>query len=322
MQNKQTLEQTHLITKEVIEGLKAQPKYILSKYFYDDKGSELFTQIMHIPEYYLTDSELNIFKKYSRQIVNSLMVDSRPVNLIELGAGDGFKTRLLIEAMMKEKVDFSYVPIDISEEAITQLQTKFENELPGLEIEGKVKDYEAGLGDLQYDAASQNVVLFLGSTIGNFERKDAVDFLRMINQKLKKDDVLVIGFDLVKDPEIILKAYSDKQGITSSFNLNLLERFNRELGADFDVSNFRHYPVYDPLSKAAKSFLLSEKDQDVFFEAIGETIHFDKWECIFTEISRKFDISTVNQLSKEAGFSVYKNFADDAVYFIDSLWKK
>lgn len=320
--HKQAQEETDLITKEVIEGLKAQPKYILSKYLYDDKGSDLFTQIMHIPEYYITDSEHNIFKKYSLQIVNSLMVDSRPVNLIELGAGDGFKTRLLIEAMMKARVDFSYVPIDISEEAITRIQTKFENELPSLEIEGKVKDYEDGLGDLQYDSSSQNVVLFLGSTIGNFDRKDTVNFLRMINQKLKKDDVLVIGFDLVKDPEIILNAYNDKQGITSRFNLNLLERFNRELGADFNISNFRHYPLYDPLTKAAKSFLLSEKAQDVFFEAIGEIIHFDKWECIFTEISRKFDISTVNQLSKESGFAVYENFTDEANYFVDSLWKK
>ncbi|MCF8232774.1 MAG: L-histidine N(alpha)-methyltransferase [Bacteroidales bacterium] len=318
----QTQEQTDIMTQEVIEGLKAQPKYILSKYFYDDKGSELFTQIMHMPEYYLTDSELNIFKRYSRQIVNSLLVDSRPVNLVELGAGDGLKTRLLVQALMNQGVAFSYVPVDISEEAIVQLQSKFKKEFPGLEIDGKIKDYEAGLGDLQHDSSSQNVVLFLGSTIGNFERKEAVDFLQMINQKLKKDDILLIGFDLVKDPDIILKAYNDKQGITRRFNLNLLERFNRELGADFDISNFRHYPLYDPLSKAAKSFLLSEKDQDVFFEALDETIHFDKWEFIFTEISRKFDLPTVNRLSKDAGFSVYRNFANEAHYFIDSLWKK
>lgn len=318
----QAKKKTDLMTKEVMEGLNSNPKYILSKYFYDEKGSELFTRIMHMPEYYPTDSELSIFRKYSRQIINSLLADSKPVNLVELGAGDGFKTKLLVEALMKESVAFSYVPIDISADAIHQLQDRFEEDYPELEINGKIKDYETGLSELKDDPSTQNVILFLGSTIGNFEQKDAVDFLKMIQKNMNAEDVLLIGFDLVKDPEIIIKAYNDDQGITRDFNLNLLERFNRELRANFDISAFRHYPIYDPLEKAAKSFLLSEEDQEVFFEATGETIHFAKWEFIFTEISRKFDRPLIKELAAKSGFAIYKNFTDDKNYFLDTLWKK
>ncbi len=313
---------TELMTKEVMEGFKSNPKYILSKYFYDEKGSELFTRIMHMPEYYLTDSELSILKKYSRQIINSLLADSKPVNLVELGAGDGFKTKLLVDALMKESVAFTYVPIDISADAIYQLQNRFEKDYPELEINGKIKDYETGLSELKDDPSTQNVILFLGSTIGNFEQKDAVDFLKMIQKNMNDEDVLLIGFDLVKDPEIIIKAYNDEQGITRDFNLNLLERFNRELGANFDISAFRHFPIYDPAEKAAKSFLLSEKDQEVFFEATGETIHFGEWEFIFTEISRKYDRSMIRQMADKAGFSVFKNFTDDKNYFMDALLRR
>jgi len=310
------------MTREVMEGFKSNPKYILSKYFYDDKGSELFTRIMHMPEYYLTDSELSIFEKYSGQIINSLLADSKPVNLVELGAGDGFKTKLLVEALMKESVAFTYVPIDISADAIYQLQDRFEEDYPELEINGKIKDYETGLSELKDDPSTQNVILFLGSTIGNFEQKDAVDFLKMIQKNMNDEDVLLIGFDLVKDPEIIINAYNDAQGITRDFNMNLLERFNRELGANFDLSAFRHYPVFDPQEKAAKSFLLSEKDQDVYFEATGEVIHFEEWEFIFTEISRKYDRSMIRQMADKAGFSIFKNFTDDKNYFMDALLRR
>lgn len=311
-----------LMTREVTEGFQASPKYVLSKYFYDEKGSELFTRIMHMREYYLTDSELEIFRNSSHQIVNSIFSDSRPVNLVELGAGDGFKTRLLVDAIMKRSAAFSYVPIDISAEAIQQLQDKFDKQYPNLHIRGKVKDYETGLGELKDDPTAQNVVLFLGSTIGNFEHSDAVDFLKMIHHNMRADDVLLIGFDLVKDPDIIIKAYNDPQGITREFNLNLLDRFNRELGADFDRSGFRHYPVYDPYAKAARSYLLSTRDQDVHFAATGQTIRFNRWEFIFTEISRKFDHDLIKHLADEAGFRVEKNFVDGKNYFLDSLWKK
>lgn len=310
------------MTREVLEGLQSAPKYILSKYFYDDKGSELFTRIMHMPEYYLTDSEHSILKNHSLQIINSLLADSKPVNLVELGAGDGFKTKLLVDALMKESVAFTYVPIDISADAIHQLQDHFEKDFPGMDINAKIKDYETGLSELKHDSSTQNVVLFLGSTIGNFETHEAIDFLKMIQRNLKDDDTLLVGFDLVKDPETIIKAYNDAQGITRDFNLNLLERFNRELGANFDLNAFRHYPVFDPHQKAAKSFLISEKEQEVYFEATGEYIHFGEWEFIFTEISRKFDMKTIHQIAHSSGFSVFKSFTDEKKYFTDTLLKK
>jgi L-histidine Nalpha-methyltransferase len=164
-------------------------------------------------------------------------------------------------------------------------------------------------------------LLFLGSNIGNFSREQALNFFRRLRHVMNPDDLLFIGFDLQKDPHVILRAYDDAQGVTADFNLNLLRRINRELGANFDLEKFSHYATYRPVECAARSFLISRATQEVFVEALQQTFHFRQWEAIFMEISQKYSVEMIADLAQASGFQVVHNFFDRQHYFTDSLWK-
>lgn len=313
--------QDKVFAKEVLNGLQSIPKTLPSKYFYDDEGDKLFQSIMAMPEYYLTDCEFEIFDTQAEAILNQIAPNRRPFNLIELGAGDGSKTRVLLEHFSKAGVDFTYCPVDISAGILEELKASVLEVLPNLEIELLAGDYFELLNSKIGHFEGRNVFLFLGSTIGNYSPAKAEEFLKKLRAGMRDDDQLLMGVDLKKDPATILQAYNDPHGITKEFNLNLLRRINRELDADFDTSLWKHSPTYDPQSGEARSYLVPIKDQTVHFGATDSVIHFKAWEEIHTEISRKYTLDEIKNLAMNSGFEQVDQFLDCKHYFVDALWR-
>lgn len=307
--------------EDIDTGLSAEPKFLSSKYFYDDEGSRLFQEIMKLPEYYLTRSELEIFSTQTEEIFEAFEADSAEFDLIELGAGDGSKTSILVKYFLEKKADFRYVPIDISSEALNFLTDKFHKEFPDLSMKTEQGDYFKTLETFSEKSDKKKIILFLGSNIGNFSEELALDFFKELRSVMNKRDFIFIGFDLHKNPKTILNAYDDSQGVTPKFNLNLLKRINRELGADFNIEEFSHYASYHPLERAARSFLISQKDQTVNIKSLGKTFEFKKWEPIYMEVSQKYNIAMIEDLARKSGFEILGNFFDENKFYANSLWK-
>lgn len=304
---------------DVLEGLKSTPRKLHSKYFYDKAGDQLFQQIMDMPEYYLTNCELDIFKNKTEILAKSILIDNEPFDLIELGAGDAMKSSYLLKHLTKKNIDFTYMPIDISGHILDELSEKFNKDLPDLEIKTLEGDYFDMLDKAMSISQRRKVVLFLGGNIGNMDLEESYHFCRELRRKLNRGDILLVGFDLKKNPHTILNAYNDEAGITSSFNLNLLIRMNRELEADFDVLNFQHYQTYDPISGACKSYLVSLAEQNV---NIGNQVfHFEENELIDMEISQKFSQEDISKLARDSKFHIIDEIYDSKNWFVDSIWQ-
>ena len=306
--------------EDVLRGLSGTPKSLSSKYFYDDEGSRLFQEIMKLPEYYLTDCEIDIFSNQAEAIFRCFVNGGKAFDLIELGAGDGTKTALLVDHFLRQNADISYSPIDISQEAVAALTGKFSAQFPSLDLKPLIGDYFQILESLK-TGTRRKILLFLGSNIGNFDREQALDFFRHLRRVMNSEDLLFIGFDLQKDPRVIVPAYDDLRGVTAKFNLNLLARINRELGANFDLDNFSHYANYRPVEGAARSYLISRERQSVYIAALDRTFEFGQWEAVFMEISRKYDLVMIEELAAESGFDIKQNFFDSKNYYCDSLWE-
>ena len=305
--------------QDVIAGLKATPKYLNSKYFYDANGDKLFQDLMNCEEYYPTDCELEIFTQQTAELCKAMINGGDAFDLIELGAGDATKSTFLLKYLLEQKADFNYLPIDISDNVISYLNITLPVTLPGLQMTGLNGEYFDMLKKAASLSNRRKVVLFLGSNVGNMPVSQAEDFCREVRNHLSPGDMVLIGIDLKKNPKTVLAAYNDKEGITKKFNLNLLERINRELDADFDIAKFDHYPVYEPETGACKSYLISLADQQV---SIGgkEHIHFLKDEYIYMEISQKFTVMQTNQMAENAGFKPINIFFDNKKWFIDAVW--
>lgn len=304
---------------DVITGLRAQPKHLSSKYFYDAVGDKLFQDLMNCEEYYPTNCELEIFAQQTADMAKAIMDNGSPFDLIELGAGDALKSSYLLKYLLQQKVDFNYLPIDISDNIISYLNMTLPVLMPGLQVTGLNGDYFDMLETANKASDRRKVVMFLGSNIGNMPVEDALDFCREIRKHLSPGDKVLIGIDLKKNPKTVLAAYNDQQGITKRFNLNLLERINRELNADFDVAAFEHYPTYDPQTGACKSFLISTKEQTVNINKT-ENIHFKKDEYIYMEISQKYTVDHADMMAKSAGFKTVKHLFDSKNWFLDAIW--
>lgn len=305
---------------EVEKGLFKKPKSISSKFFYDKKGDELFQQIMNLDEYYLTNCEFDIFRQQKDDILRAINPDEGGFNLIELGAGDGSKTKILLKYFIEKGIDFSYHPVDISKNILDTLEHDIKLEFPSLDFQAINEEYFSALSHLNKLKKRKNLVLFLGSNIGNFDHDTRDAFFDSFNLCCTQNDQLLIGVDLKKDPSVILSAYSDSHGITAQFNLNLLERMNRELGANFNIGDFKHYATYNPENGEARSYLISMKEQEVYIAAIDKKASFLKSEYIHTEISKKYNLSELDQLSRQYGFSVINHFTDSKENFVDTLW--
>ena len=307
--------------EDVLHGLTSTPKKLSSKYFYDDEGSRLFQEIMKLPEYYPTRAEFKLLTEQADEIAGAFTDGAEKIDLIELGAGDGTKTAVLVEHLLKEKIDFTYSPIDISKEACDALSAKFNAKFPDLRINPHHGDYFKILDSLNNGNGRRKVILFLGSNIGNFNRDEAVDFFLHLRAVMNENDLIFIGFDMQKDPRVIVSAYDDAAGVTAAFNLNLLSRINLELGADFVVENFSHYAQYRPVECAARSFLISREKQTVTIAALNRSFEFEQWEPIFMEISQKYTSAMIADLAAASGFETAVTFLDEENFYCDSLWR-
>jgi L-histidine Nalpha-methyltransferase len=305
--------------KDVLKGLQASPKYLNSKYFYDKKGDELFQKIMASDEYYLTNSEMDIFLRQSKEIADSILLEEDTLDVIEFGPGDAVKSMHLVKELLKRKAIAVYFPIDISENIIGLLNQKLSKQLPDLKVHGLHGEYLHMLAQTHKLSKNKKLVLFLGANIGNFKFQEMPGFCKELNGMLSKGDSILIGFDLKKNPKKILAAYNDKEGLTSEFNLNLLTRINKELSADFNVNSFEHYATYDPDSGACKSFLVSLMTQNIYID--GTPIHFEKNETIFMEISQKYSVGQIDEIALQCGFTPMAYFFDKEKYFVDVLWR-
>jgi len=303
---------------DVIQGLTQEQKQLSSKYFYDKRGDQLFEAIMESQDYYLTRCEMEIFTDQSKAIVDSLVNQNSAIELIELGPGNCAKSIHLLHALNAENITFQYVPIDISKNIIGELQSSLPEEIPNLKFKGLVGDYFDTLAQHNLLAGRQKVLMCLGGNIGNMSTTEGKAFCKKLRSYLEPGDRCIIGFDLLKHPAIVKRAYADREGITEMFNLNLLERINRELGADFDTQLFEHYCSYDPLAGAAKSYLVCLSDMEV--NIADTTIQFTKDECIWTEISQKYSKKQIQQMANENGFEHTAEFLDSKSWFMDAIW--
>src|ERR1043166_4042622 len=293
---------------DVIAGLSSNPRTIPCKYFYDEHGAALFQSICELPEYYVTRTELDILDRSRADIASQLGPN---IDLIGLGTGAGTKTRILIEALENPAV---YIPVDISEKQLRQSTALFKKIFRHLEILPVCADYlqPVVLPSARHEPA-RNIVYFPGSTIGNFEPDEAVQFLRRIANVCHGGGGLLIGVDLKKDRQVLEAAYNDSAGVTAQFNLNLLQRINRELGADFDLDQWRHRAIYNSDAGRIEMHLISEIDQ--FVRLDEQKFHFRRSEKIITEFSYKYAPEEFAALAGKAGFEFVQTWTDDARLF-------
>ena len=303
---------------DVRKGLTAEPKHLPPKYFYDALGSSLFEAICLLPEYYLTRAETEILKSYSGEIAAALK--SR-VRLVELGSGSASKSRFLIEAIIKRQGELHYQPVDISASMLEESSRALLNEYPALRITAIAGDYTRGIELASAAMEDERVlVLFLGSNIGNYNNDEAIKLLRNMRSALGPGDGLLLGADLKKDARQLVAAYDDPLGVTSSFNLNLLARINRELGGNFDVRAFAHRALYNEDAGRMEMHLESLRAQRAEISEIDLSVGFEKGEKIHTENSHKFDTSDLETLARESGFRIEKFWRDSESRFSSSLW--
>jgi L-histidine Nalpha-methyltransferase len=310
------------VAAAVLAGLARKPKQLPSWLFYDEQGDAIFQSIMRLPEYYPTRCEYEIFQRQKESIRQQFTAAGTPFRLVELGAGDGLKTELLLKHFLDQGTDFEYWPTDISPNVLDILHDRLEQSLPALTINPIAQRHEDALRTVAEDREHRHIFMFLGANIGNYSLLEAQTFVNNLAAAMHSGDLLFMGFDLKKDPRVIQAAYDDPHGVTRSFNLNVLTRLNRELGANFDIDAFDHAPYYDPESGAAKSYLVSLRSQDVHIEATHQKIHFDAWETIHTEVSLKYDVATIETLARKANLEIVRHFADPRDYFRDILFRK
>lgn len=312
--------------KNVENGLADIPKHISPKFFYDKIGSKLFEEICDQPEYYLNRIEAQILKKSASQIIDIL--DEKAISVIELGNGNSQKTRILLRPFLANWKNVSYFPIDVSLKMLKKSIRDLSREYSNLRIFGVCSDYVKGLIKInefmkfKRNIPDKRLIIFLGSSIGNFDPKEANAFLHSLSKYIRNDDALLIGFDLEKDKSILEKAYNDKKGITSQFNLNVLSRINKELDGGFELSSFEHKSFYNLHEHRIEMHLESKLDQKVRIGAIGKEFHFKEGETIHTENSYKYSKNRLYALVKNAGLQVIANFTDPKNQYSLILLKK
>jgi len=292
----------------LVAGLSKPQKTISPKYFYDERGSQLFEQITELPEYYLTDAELEIMRDNVDAMAAMI---GKTASLIEFGSGSSLKTRILLEHI---KDLAAYVPVDISQDHLWSSASKIRGEFPGLDVLPVVADFTQPFA-LPTPAIMpvKNVVYFPGSTIGNFEHEQAMSLLRVMHQEAGENGALLIGVDLQKDAEVISRAYNDSAGVTAAFNRNMLRHLNKGYGANFDLDEYVHRAVYDEARGRVVIELVSQSDQR--FE-IGDTeFAIAEGETILTEYSHKYTLAGFAAMAHEVGFEVERVWTDAAELF-------
>ena len=304
--------------EEISFSLNQISKFINPKFFYDKKGSELFESICLLPEYYPTRTEISILKKLKHDLPSYL---DENINLVELGSGTSVKTRLILDIFTKLQPKTEYFPIDISE-ILTESSEQLLKDYDTLHITGIIDTYEGGLEFLKSYDDKKNLILFLGSSFGNFTPDDGKLFLEKIFSTMKSGDLFLIGLDLVKNKNILESAYDDSTGVTAKFNLNVLSRINDELDADFDINNFSHYSIYNENDQRIEMNLKSLVSQSVIIGKSNLSLNLDKGELIHTEYSHKYHISQIKKFLSDVGFEFKNMWLDDEKHFSLTLVSK
>lgn len=304
--------------EDVSYSLNRDSKFISPKYFYDKKGSELFEQICNLPEYYPTRTEIQILKKIQPELEGYLDESFR---LVELGSGSSVKTRLILDVFDKIQDRIEYFPIDISE-ILTESSELLQKDYDDLHITGIVDTYEGGLEFIEKYDDKKNLIIFLGSSYGNFNPNDGKIFLKKINSVMKKDDLFLIGLDLVKNKETLENAYDDSQGITAKFNLNVLSRINDELDADFDLDNFQHVAKYNEKDQRIEMYLKSLANQSIIISKANLSLKMTQGELIHTEHSHKYTLAQIEEVMNQTDFKIKEIWLDETENYSLSLVSK
>jgi L-histidine N-alpha-methyltransferase len=291
--------------------LTAMPKTLPAKLFYDEIGSQLFEQITELPEYYLTRTERSILERYAADILRQA---GASLTLVELGAGTATKTSVLIEELLQQQSRTLFYPIDVSASALDEAVRHLGHEFPSLRVNPIVADYTGGVPALNR-ISGRKLVLYIGSSIGNFEPPQAIRMLRRIRQTLRSGDALLLGADFAKSPRILLPAYDDAQGVTAAFNKNILARINRELDADFDVDSFRHIALWNKRCSRMEIYLESLIEQTAFIPALDLDVKFKAGERIHTENSYKYTDAMIEAILNESGFQREHTWCDRKKWF-------
>jgi dimethylhistidine N-methyltransferase len=297
--------------RAAFEGLSATPKWLPAKLFYDEAGSALFEQITELPEYYLTRTERGIFDSFAGEMLEAA---GPSLTLVELGAGTATKTCILIEELLQRQTRALFYPIDVSPSALQEAAKQLACQFPQLRVNPIVADYTGGVEALNR-ISGRKLVLYIGSSIGNFEPDDSVRMLRRIRRSLRSGDALLLGADFAKSPKILVPAYDDAQGVTAAFNKNVLVRLNRELDSDFDLDAFRHVALWNKRCSRMEMHLESVREQQVFLPVIGMDIKFDAGERIHTENSYKYTMDMIEAILRESGFKLEQSWSDRQKWF-------
>lgn len=280
--------------RDVRHGLTHKPKQLSPKYFYDERGSELFEEITQLPEYYLTRAERSLLENRIGEIVSAV----KPCSLVELGAGSATKTRIIIDQMRDNGCAECYVPVDVSKDFLEATAIQLRVDYPNIQIKPVASDITEPFS--LPPMASPTLVAFLGSTIGNFPREQAVNLLSHIARAMGPTDRFLLGADLIKDPQVIHDAYNDSQGVTAAFNLNILARLNRELGADFPLGDYGHRAFYNADQHRVEMHLIARRPHQVTIPDVG-VITLDAGESIRTELSYKYDRTILEDILCASG---------------------
>jgi dimethylhistidine N-methyltransferase len=297
--------------EDLIQGLNQTQKTLPCRYFYDDRGSELFEQITDLPEYYPTRTEQAILEQYAQEIVQL----TGACELVELGSGSSRKTRLLLEAYSQINRQLHYCPIDVSAGILKATAIDLLNQYPHLKLSGLAGTYEQALTQLPPTEQENRLLIFLGSTIGNLNQEECHKFLTQIQQALEPGEFFLLGVDLQKPIEIIEAAYNDEQGVTAEFNLNILRHLNHRYGANFDSLQFAHYAFYHPVKHQIEMHLRSLTNQTVLLKDLNCRVSFQTGETIHTEISRKFHLPTLEKTLEDLALKPLQVWTDPQEWF-------
>lgn len=297
--------------EEVLSGLKSRPKHLPCKLFYDERGSELFEQITQLPEYYPTRTELSILEAYASDIVQAA---GTPISIVELGAGTAAKTGTLLRAVARRQMRVKYYPADISPSALAEAQRRVRGEFPGALVKPVIVDFADGFSFLR-QISGRKLVLYLGSSIGNFDWNAATTMLRQVREQLSPADGLLLGTDMVKPAEVLVPAYDDSQGVTADFNKNILRRLNRDFKADFDLDSFNHIAKWNASQSRMEIFLESRRDQVVHLGMTGTKVRFAAGELMHTENSHKYTVDSIDTMLCVSGFRLEQSWFDPFKWF-------
>ncbi|MCU0656667.1 MAG: L-histidine N(alpha)-methyltransferase [Polyangiaceae bacterium] len=303
------------LERDVLAGLQSSPRRLPSYLFYDEEGSRLYEQITELEEYYPTRTERSILERHADEIVELVAQGTEArLQVIELGAGTASKTQLLLQAVVARQKGCVFVPIDVSSSALDEARAKLQQALPAVEVRPFVGYHQEAFPTIAR-LGPRRLVLFIGSSVGNFEDDEAIALLRGVRQSLSPGGALLLGTDLRKSPSIVLPAYDDALGVTAAFNKNMLARLNRELGANFDVEAFRHVALWNEGASRIEMHLESQREQRVLVPRLGRSFCFSPGERIHTESSIKYDLPRVDRLLEASGFHRQRTFSDPGGLF-------